>query len=293
MKARSPLAPLAPLAPLVALGLAALFGSGACYTGATLSSTDAPASGGAQPTAPAIGANSGLPCDVAKVVSDSCASCHGAKPTGGATTSLVTREGFVAPSTVDPKQTVGQLAVARMRDAKAPMPKSGLLPEADVAIVDTWVKAGMPRGECATLPSASDPFFDTAVQCSSNSRLMHPGLACVDCHKRSGEREAAIYTMAGTVYPTGHEPNDCNGASATTGAQVVITDATGRETRLSLNSAGNFFTTARFTAPCTVKVVRGDKVREMKTSLPAVADCNSCHTQDGAEGAPGRIALPE
>lgn len=285
------------------LGLAALLGSGACYTGASISPTDVPANGAAQPgSGPAIGANSGLPCDVAKVVSDSCASCHGAKPTGGATTSLVTREGFTAPSTVDPQQTVGQLSVARMRDAKDPMPKSGLLPEADVAIVDTWVKAGMPRGECATLPSASDPFFDTAVQCSSNSRwtrgdrgsqLMHPGMACVDCHKKSGEREAAIYTMAGTLYPTGHEPDDCNGTSATAGAQIVITDATGRETRLSPNSAGNFFTTARFTAPCTVKVVQGDKVRAMKAALPATADCNSCHTADGAEGAPGRIALPQ
>lgn len=280
------------------LGLAALLGSGACYTGATIGETEGP-DAGAPPiaTATPIGANSGLPCDVAKVVSDSCASCHGARPTGGATASLVTVEGFTAPSTANPQQTVGQLAVVRMRNAKDPMPTLGLLPEADVAIVDNWVKAGMPRGECAPIATKADPFFDNVVECSSNSRWtrgdrgsssMHPGVACIDCHKR---KRAPTYTVAGTVYATGHEVDDCSGTAS--GPKVVLSDGTGKVlATLSVNSAGNFYSTVRLPASYTVKIVQGSKERAMQAT-PSSGDCNSCHTQDGAEGAPGRIALPE
>lgn len=216
---------------------------------------------------------------------------------------LVTLEGFSAPSPTDPQRKVGDLVVERMRDAKKPMPASGLLPAADVAVVESWVKAGMPRGSCATLPNASDPFFDKVVECSSNTRwtrgdrgspLMHPGVACVDCHRQSGEREAVVYSIAGTVYATGHEANDCNGVSGVGGAaKVVVTDSTGKVlATLPINAAGSFYSVARFPQPYFVKVVQGTKERTMK-GAPASGDCNSCHTTAGAEGAPGRIALPE
>jgi mono/diheme cytochrome c family protein len=242
-----------------------------------------------------VGASSGLPCDVADVVTTSCASCHGEKPRGGAKTSLVTREGFLAPSEKDPAKTVGALAVERMKDTVKPMPEDGLLVADKVAIVEKWVTAGMPMGECGAVNAPADPFWDVVVDCSSGTRYtrgegvtMEPGKACNECHSRKGER---TYALAGTVYPTGHESDLCNGVNGT--ASIVATDLTGKVlATVPVNKAGNFASQIRITGPYKVKVVQNGKERAMKAS-PSSGDCNSCHTQDGLEGAPGRIALPK
>jgi hypothetical protein len=119
---------------------------------------------------------------------------------------------------------------------------------------------------------------------------MHPGRACIDCH--ATRARAPRFVIAGTVYPTAHEPNECNGVDgAKTGAQVVITDANGKELTLPVNSAGNFFTESAVATPYTAEVVANGKTRAMGAAQK-VGDCNSCHTQDGASGAPGRIVAP-
>src|SRR6185295_2615175 len=132
---------------------------------------------------------------------------------------------------------------------------------------------------------------------NTGSPVMHPGLPCIACHARSGDDvaisrrhgdEAPVFRVAGTVFPTGHEPDDCNGATT---AVVEVTDATGAVTRLPVNAAGNFFSTAALPAPIHVAVSANGKRRAMSAS-PPTGDCNSCHTQDGANLAPGRIALP-
>lgn len=271
-----------------------------CYTGASLGvDTD---TGSALPGASkgtTVGANSGLPCDVAQVVTDSCASCHGTTPRGGAKTSLVTIEGFQAKSDKDPSKSVGQLAVERMKDAADPMPTDKLLPADKVAIVETWVNAGMPRGTCENITEPPpDPFFDKVVACSSGSMsrvregvTMKPGQACNECHAQKRER---VYTFAGTVYPTGHEDDLCNGVNGTTaGVSIVVTDVAGATLgTIPVNSAGNFASNLRVSGAYRVKVVQNGKERAMR-AMPSSGDCNSCHTKDGAEGAPGRIALPE
>jgi hypothetical protein len=116
---------------------------------------------------------------------------------------------------------------------------------------------------------------------------MRPGGACITCHTMRG---GPAYTVAGTVYPTAHEPNDCNGVNLA-GLTVVVTDKNGAVTNVPVNTVGNFFSNARIVAPFTVKVTNGTKSRPMAGSLTA-GDCNSCHTVAGVNGAPGRIMAP-
>jgi hypothetical protein len=96
------------------------------------------------------------------------------------------------------------------------------------------------------------------------------------------------YAIAGTAYPSAHEPNDCNGVS---GGQIVITDANGQTITLATNSVGNFFYQGTIALPYHAKVVQNGAERVMASTATS-GDCNSCHTPDGTGGAPGRIMLP-
>jgi len=129
----------------------------------------------------------------------------------------------------------------------------------------------------------------------SEGETMMPGHACNACHAQenasSGEGDAPIFAAAGTVYPTGHEPDNCMGAGAE-GAWVVVSDAKGIEHRAQINFAGNFiFEGVAMAFPLRAKVTRDGKERVMKDAQDS-GDCNGCHTVSGAEGAPGRIVLP-
>lgn len=277
------------LASTLALGAAV-----GCYTGNHVESwtpgsttTDAPAT---------IAAD--LPCDVAALLSAQCTSCHGASPTGGARISLVSAENLRAPSKTDPKISVAAEAIARMKDTAEPMPPDGLRPATEVGVLEAWVAAGMPAGTCAVEGGADT---NTPTVCTSNtfwtrrdhgSENMHPGGTCIGCHSTSDEEDAKIYSLAGTLFPTAHEPDDCNGVNGTsTGAKVVVTDATGQVVTMSVNGVGNFHSSRAITPPYTAKVVVGDKVRTMKTAQTD-GDCNSCHTERGTQKAPGRIFAP-
>jgi hypothetical protein len=100
-----------------------------------------------------------------------------------------------------------------------------------------------------------------------------------------------MYSIAGTLYPTGHEPDDCNGAGAESGATIVITDANGQVHELTPNQAGNFYYNGNLAKPYTAKVVTAAGEREM-LSPQQNGDCNECHSADGATGAPGRVVVP-
>jgi mono/diheme cytochrome c family protein len=126
---------------------------------------------------------------------------------------------------------------------------------------------------------------------NEGSSSMNPGKACISCHQSDGE--APLFSVAGTLYPTGHEPDLCNGVSANTanGASVVIVGADGRTLTLTPNRAGNFSSENTVKTPYTAKVTYQGRERVMLTAQTS-GDCNSCHTPNGANGAPGRIALP-
>jgi hypothetical protein len=260
---------------------------------------DGPLSVGAD-AAMAVPSIGGLPCDVSAVLSDHCQTCHGATLAAGAPMHLLSYGDLVADRRGEP---TARRCLERMRNttAQMPPPPASSVTAAEITLFQSWVTAGMPSGDC-TAPG-NGPFDGPPVCTSgqtwtggnSESPLMHPGRACIACHATAGDGvvardhgHAPIFRVAGTVYPTGHEPDDCNGA---TGASVEVTDATGAVTKLPINAAGNFFSTAALPAPIHVAVVSGGKRRAMSGS-PPTGDCNSCHTQAGANLAPGRIALP-
>lgn len=147
----------------------------------------------------------------------------------------------------------------------------------------------------STTSPGQDPLGAEAT-CSSNkywtrgeSTTMRPGEACIACHASSNEEEAPLYTIAGTLYPTGHEPDDCN--STASGAKVVITDANGAEHELTPNQVGNFYLAGSIALPYTAKIVSDAGERKMLSPQQS-GDCNTCHTADGSGGAPGRVVVP-
>ncbi|HET9933688.1 MAG TPA: hypothetical protein VFQ35_23445 [Polyangiaceae bacterium] len=113
---------------------------------------------------------------------------------------------------------------------------------------------------------------------------MRPGEACISCHTQDG---GPRFSIAGTVYPTGHEPDDCNGAA---GATIVIVDAQNREHRITANAVGNFYLEQTIAVPYTAHVI-GTNGERFMVSPQTSGDCNGCHTEWG-HGAPGRINIP-
>lgn len=240
--------------------------------------------------------NTGLPCDVSQVMQRSCTSCHGSPPTV-APIPLVSYADLTAASAFDPTKKVIERAVIRMQDTANPMPPSGGASAADIQVLQSFIAAGLPMGSCG----GSDPFNTQAV-CTSGrtwtggndgSSNMKPGYACIACHAAS--QDAPKFQIAGTVYPTAHEPDGCLGTPSGAGITIEITDARGTVVSLPVNRSGNFYYRSRTSPlqlPYTAKVRQGTKVRAMSAAQMS-GDCNSCHTQSGANGAPGRIVAPQ
>jgi len=238
---------------------------------------------------------SDLPCDVADLLGTRCVPCH-ADPPRGASESFTSLEALRAPSVSDPSRSVAEVAIELMGSTTNPMPPAPAAPgtDAEIAVLQGFVDGGLSMGTCAVI----DP-YDTPVMCTRDSfwrggnresTRMHPGLACIDCH---ATRRGPWFSVAGTVYPSAHEPDDCNGATANGSdvPTVEITDAIGRSVQLDVNSAGNFFSQSRFRLPYTARVLYQGRSRVMVTPQDS-GDCNTCHTEAGDNGAPGRILLP-
>jgi mono/diheme cytochrome c family protein len=248
-----------------------------------------------------VSALNGMPCEVGALLSQYCLACHGSSPAGGAHKALSSISDLNAP--YGGGLTLAEEALARMRSSTSErMPPSGSRPsENEIAAFEAWVNAGQPESACDSDAGAAQPdlAFSGGVVCTSNeywtsgdheSPLMHPGRACIDCHTR--EDEGPNLTIAGTVFPTGHEPDDCNGASGQTeDIRIEVTDANGNVESLTPNRAGNFDSRGRLSFPITARVLYQGRVRAMLTPVDS-GDCNSCHTTNGKESAPGRIALP-
>lgn len=190
-------------------------------------------------------------------------------------------------------------------------------PEVSTPVVEVEVVEDTTVEDLA--PAIDIPIFDpygTPLVCSTGvrwargdhgSEKMHPGMACIACHTNGtgeddddksepDEDSGPAFHVAGTVYRTAHEPDDCAGEGV---VKVIITDATGREFHMGTNDYGNFFLEddRPFVPPYTARVQVGD--RERKMSDPQTnGDCNGCHTQDGTsleyggKPAPGRIMIP-
>ncbi len=264
-------------------------------------------------------------CLVQQLMQDRCMSCHSDPPLRGVPMALASYDDLMAPTPSNPSMNAAQMSMERMQDMRAPMPPAPAAPptSAEIAMLQDWMNQGMPS-TCdpasgsgttggmttggmttggmttgGTTGGIVDP-YDTPVTCTSNrnwtggnreSPLMHPGGTCIDCHSSD---EGPTFQLAGTLFPTAHEPVDCNGVDGTTnGAQVVVVDANGQTITMDVNSAGNFFYESRqpIALPYQAKVVSNGKERIMVASQES-GDCNTCHTESGTNDAPGRIMLP-
>ena len=116
-----------------------------------------------------------------------------------------------------------------------------------------------------------------------NGPDMAPGYDCLACHS---------FPAAGTIFPTAHEVNDCDGTAAN-GLKVVITGADGKVVTLTPSpTSGNFYAGTAITPPFTAKVTDASGGVRAMMSSQMVGNCNACHTVAGANGAPGRIMAP-
>jgi hypothetical protein len=170
---------------------------------------------------------------------------------------------------------------------------SPIAPPRDASAPDVAVARDAPPHDAGAVSPASDA-GETASACTSKtywtranrgSQEMRPGGTCLTCHRMM---RGPSFAIAGTVFPSAHEPDDCNGAS---GADVVIVDARGTTVTLRTNAAGNFLSRDSIVPPYKASVRYQGRERLMVTAQ-MVGDCNSCHTEKGAMMAPGRIILP-
>ncbi len=93
-----------------------------------------------------------LPPEVAAIVEDECARCHSAQPRGGAPMPLVTWEAMHRPAVTDGTLEVYQMVGRRIHDEADPMPATGMLPAAQLAVLDDWIAAGGPPGDGTYVP---------------------------------------------------------------------------------------------------------------------------------------------
>jgi hypothetical protein len=157
---------------------------------------------------------------------------------------------------------------------------------------------GLAAGAAACGGNGEGGGIDTTppAKCSTNSTwtsgdegfTMSPGGDCIGCHAQG---EGPTFDIAGTVMKDSKDDTNCNGVG---GVQVQITDANGQVLTLTANAAGNFTHSQHdgaVTFPITAKVISGGKEKAMETPQGTGA-CNSCHTAQGLNGAPGRITAP-
>ena len=93
------------------------------------------------------GGNDALWCNVQPIFEKSCAGCHDGNGTAGTPMGLSTYSDFTAPNPSTPNKKVYEQVFARVHDTARPMPPRGLLPAADLAKIDAWVKAGAPGSD--------------------------------------------------------------------------------------------------------------------------------------------------
>ncbi len=278
-------------------------GSGGAGGGTTVGGG---AGGGDAGTLP-ITAFTGLPCDVATVLATRCSSCHGVPLSGGAPIRLETRDDLIATDPIS-GATWADRCVARMTSATSPMPPTGAPPASETAALQGWIAAGSPPSTCSQVIDAGTMTADAGpapTTCASGtfwglgnqgSADMNPGLACKACH--ASKTPFKNYPYAGTVYPSLHEKDLCDGV-VPSNAVVEILDGTGRVLKSMpvSTSSGNFHggipVLEQVASWYRARVRANGRVLEMRTPVTTKnGDCNSCHTEQGANGAPGRIVLP-
>lgn len=257
-----------------------------------------------------------LPPTIQAMLTNRCATCHGSVPLA-MLPSLVSYASFTAPSKSDPTKTNAVVSLARLQSTMMRMPPAPGSPASasEISALQDFIAQGYPKPSCPEGTGGSggasssgggsggggaitdDPLFAMPTCTSMNSwsggnrgsASMNPGMACNACHKSGGE--GPNFSVAGTVYPSGHEPDKCNSGAGAAGARVVIVGADGQTLTLTPNSVGNFSSRTAIKLPYQAKVTYQGRERLMLTAQTS-GDCNSCHGQNASMLAPGRVTVP-
>jgi hypothetical protein len=113
----------------------------------------------------------GVPCDVAKLVSDHCTLCHATKPQAGAPMPLMTLRDFQAQAKSNPAMTVAQLIATRVNATEQarlmpPVNSTAALMPAEKTTLTTWTSAGakgVTANACAITEPMKDPMMPATV----------------------------------------------------------------------------------------------------------------------------------
>ena len=149
-----------------------------------------------------------------------------------------------------------------------------------------------PSGYTATVPAGASADACSTAQWwnvgDRESETMHPGNNCIECH---AQEHGPDLVVAGTVMGRFHDEDDCRGIPGVS-VDIIASDGSVAGT-LTTNAAGNFLAQGDLSgiAPYTVRLTFEGRTREMTTPQTS-GNCMECHTQTGANGAPGRILLP-
>ena len=186
------------LAAIVFTGAAAAIAG--CYTApeSDPSAAFGAAGGGATANAASLAAR-GLPCDVQSLLAERCAGCHSASHPN-TPMALGTYDDLTAPAASDPKKTVAELALARIRSDASPMPPSGpRVGDAQVAAFAAWVGRGAPRETCGSDPAASarEPTASTSPL-SEPPPIGNPSTTCGSLDNAEWQNIYATYVGPGT-----------------------------------------------------------------------------------------------
>ncbi len=256
------------------------------------------------------GGTGALPCGVSAAVANKCKSCHGSPLAGNATFPLLTRADFLQISKVDPSKTRAEQSVVRLHTASNPMPPvtAPQATPAEVAAFDGWVANGTQAGSCDPADAGPAPLTCASGQTwglgTLGSESMEPGLACIACHNGQnfiGQNPYGVsepersYSFMGTAFSAVHDKNLCVSPPPAQG-KIEILDRNG-VVALTINVTdpyGNFFSTSLTNSvalPYTARISANGRSFTM-TTAQTLGDCNQCHTEQGLQGAPGRIYWP-
>ena len=246
-----------------------------------------------------------------------CLECHRDPPIKNAPFPIVTRADLLAEPSISTVPTVAQRALIRMRSPSSPMPPlatdGGTRPRPSAAELDAfarWIDAGFPGvGTCSDFDAgtedagAADAGPDDAgfpTTCASNAfydpfneppgELMNPGLPCPTCHF-DNQLFYVVFPYAGTVMAGPHEKDRCK-SPPPPGATVEILELDGGLFWSWLaNSSGSFRTMDAGPSPYVARLIN-DGGTKVSTTTHTSGNCNSCHTEQGTNGATGRLTWP-
>ncbi len=129
--------------------------------------------GGGGSVGATVTTKNGLPCDVDAVLKARCQTCHASPPKFGASAPLVTWDDLQKPGPgANAGKKVYELVASRIHDDAGPMPPSPQprLAGAELATVDSWIKAGAPAST-ATCMNAAAPDGVKPLSCTPDTVL--------------------------------------------------------------------------------------------------------------------------